>query len=77
MDPDLRELLEDDEYREALAENAYLRERVEEAARQKEFDIEEGTTYWTVVWQSLSADAKRPYRTAVATALDAVISIKV
>lgn len=73
---DLQELLEDDEYREALAENAYLRERAEQAAVASEHD-QDDATYWTLAWDDLSDDAKRPYRTSIATAFDAVVAIGV
>ncbi|MET0601358.1 MAG: hypothetical protein ABW167_05155 [Baekduia sp.] len=74
MDDDVRELLADPEYREAVAENAYMRERVEDAAVAREHDTSD-STYHVMAWESLSDDSKRPYRTAVAEAFECVASI--
>ena len=71
----LDELLRDEEYREALAEQAYMRERREQAARDRETDMEPAS-YFTISWAYLSDDAKRPYRTAVAEALDNVADLE-
>jgi hypothetical protein len=68
---DLRELLTDEEFREAIASQAYLRERREEAAADREHDLS-AASYFAISWDSLADDAKRPYRTAVAEALDEV-----
>lgn len=75
VDDDVRELLTDPQYREAVAENAYMRERVEDAAVAREHDTEDDCTYHVMAWESLSDDSKRPYRTAVAEAFESVMSI--
>jgi hypothetical protein len=64
--------LDDPDVRERLAERAYYRERLDEAAADSEHVEDAG--YWTLDWQSLSDWAKRPYRTAVAEACDVIAS---
>lgn len=71
MAVELADLLKDEEYREALAEQAYMRERRDEAAADRETDMEDAQ-YFVMGWASLSDHARRPYRTAVAEALDNV-----
>lgn len=70
----LEQLLRDEDYREALAEQGYLRERSEEAAEDSEHDLS-GCAYFALAWSSLSDHAKRPYRTAVAEAFDHLLSL--
>jgi hypothetical protein len=60
----VEDLLADDEYREELAAFSYYRERAEQAAVDREQELGDAT-YYTLTWESLSDDAKRPYRTAV------------
>lgn len=69
---DLIELASDDAYREALAAAAYFRECVEEAAVDAEHTLER-RSYWALSWDSLTDDVRRPYRTAVAEALDNIM----
>jgi hypothetical protein len=73
--PELVELLRDDEYREALSEQSYYRERRDEASADREHHTDPDTSYWVLSWESLSDDARRPYRTAVAEALDNVVRL--
>lgn len=68
-------LLTDEDYREALAEHSYIRERAEQVAADQEHDCDAGTTYFVVTWECLSDDAKRPYRTTVATVCDSLLSV--
>lgn len=72
---DLHSLLRDDDYREALAEQAYMRERSEEAAVERETEISDNVSYWVLAWSSLSDGARRPYRTAVAETCDHLLSV--
>lgn len=58
----LVDLLTDDDYVEQLAEAAYYRERAEDAARDAEHRLDAGEAL-TIRWESLSDDARRPYRT--------------
>lgn len=62
----------DPELREELAKQAYYQERREDAARDREHDLNEEAEYLTLDWDCVSDFARRPYRTAVAVALDAV-----
>lgn len=69
------ELLSDPLFRESVAESAYLRERTEEAAADREHVLDEGTVYYALAWESLSDWARRPYRTAVAEAFEALLRV--
>ncbi len=71
----LLSLLSDEDYREALAEAGYYRERSDEAAVEREKEMDPETAYFTLAWGSLSDHAKRPYRTAVAEAMDNVAEV--
>lgn len=62
--------LADPEVREEIAHQAYLRERSEQVTVQREQSGDDAEEYFTLAWSNLSDDAKRPYRTAVAEALD-------
>jgi hypothetical protein len=72
----IEELLTDDDWREALSEQAYMRERRDEAAVDRERDAApEETSYLAVAWESLSDHARRPYRTAVAETCDNLLEV--
>jgi len=75
LDDRMRDLLEDPEFREDVAERAYMRERAEEAAADREHDLDQRTTYFAVAWESVSDASKKPYRTAVHEALDTVLAL--
>lgn len=66
--------LTDPRLREQLAEQSYYRDRVEEAARDREVNNSDETVYMALRWDCLSSDTQRPYRTAVETCLDWVSS---
>lgn len=70
----LTDLLRDPEYREALAEQSYNLERLEDAALDREHEMDPDVDYYAMAWSSLEEWAKRPYRTAVAVALDSIAS---
>lgn len=70
----LRVVLQDEEWREAVAEQAYMRERAEEASVDREQELEEDVDYVTLAWGSLSDFARRPYRTAVAETCDNLLA---
>lgn len=63
--------IRDPDVQEAIAEAAYMRERAEEAAADREHEMRDAT-YMVLAWECLDDWAKRPYRVAVATALDVV-----
>lgn len=69
----LRVELIDPELREQLAEQSYMRDRVDDAARDREVDDDPETVYWALKWENLSSETKRPYRTAVETCMDWVV----
>ena len=71
----MRELLEDPEFREQVAERSYMRERSEDAAADREHDLDEQTAYFAIAWESISDSGKRPYRTAVHEAFDTVLAL--
>lgn len=67
---DISPLLADDEYREAVAEAAYLRDRTEQAAVERERETDPGLVYYALAWWDVPDEVKRPYRTAVAETCD-------
>lgn len=70
----LEDLLRDPDYREQLAEAAYLRERAEDAARDREHDTDPAD-YFALSWSSISDPSRRPYRTAVAHTCDELLQV--
>jgi hypothetical protein len=70
------EMLSDEDFREEVAEAAYMRERSEELAVERETETSDDFAYFVMAWGSLSDDAKRPYRTAVAEAFDHVLELE-
>lgn len=72
--PVLEVLLRDEEYREALAQAAYVKERQEDAALDREQNLEPAD-YFIIAWEDLSDHSKRPYRTAVAVACEQIASL--
>lgn len=75
MEPVILNLLADEDFREAIAERAYYRERQEDAARDREHDLDEDVSYYALEWGSLSDESRRPYRTAVHEALNEVLDL--
>lgn len=65
----------DVELRERLAESAYLRERYEDMVIDREFELREDAQYFALAWNHLSGAAQRPYRIAVAVALEHVAEL--
>lgn len=72
----LDELLRDEGFREELAKHSYYRERLEESVVDAErTGADESVEYFAISWESLSDFAKRPYRTAVATTCDEIVTL--
>jgi hypothetical protein len=71
----LDELLKDEDWREALSEQSYMRERREEVAVDRELETDPGAEYFVVDWDALSDHARRPYRTAVAETCDNLLEV--
>jgi hypothetical protein len=70
---EMRDLLQNEEYREAQAEASYYRERMDEAALEQEQDVSGEYAYFVLDWKDISDFAKRPYRTAVAQVCDSLL----
>lgn len=70
---EMRDLLQNEEYREAQAEAAYYRERMDEAALEQEQDVTDEYVYFVLDYNDISDFAKRPYRTAVAQVCDSLL----
>lgn len=58
------------DFREHLAEAAYMRERQEELAVEREQETSDDFEYYVLEWGCVSDFGKRPYRTAVAETCD-------
>lgn len=71
----LADLLTDEEYIEALAEQAYIRERHEDAALAAEHAAVPDPEPMALAWESIPATSKRPYRTAAAVACSQIRSL--
>lgn len=72
---ELRHLLTDLDYREALAESSYYRECQDTVARRREAG--EDRTFYCTLWESLTDADRRSYRTTVAECLDQVLRVAV
>lgn len=71
----IEKLLTDEDWREALAEQSYMRERRDDAAVDRERDTTSAAEYLAVAWGCLSDHARRPYRTAVAETCDNLLEV--
>lgn len=65
--------LRDEDLREALAESAYMRQKVEEVVLDREHELDPTTEYHCLAWECLGDKAQRPYRTAVAEVCDQLL----